>query len=207
MALIPQAEGMAPQGEPPAQEPAQNMQEGAQGQEDFSPEQDDVYQRAQIAVGRLLYEADGITDAIEQISESGSVAEGLKRTVQGVLTAIDERTGGQIDEEVMVALALDVLTQLVEAMEARGTNVRGRDIAQAVQMLASEYLEQGGVDTATLQQALSQMDFDAIGLAIDKGLSGGKKGGADPQREDGDSEDSEAGEGEEFEDDKQERGE
>lgn len=136
------------------------------GQQDSA---DDVeYERALTAMMRVLYDGDAITQIVRQVRASGYVPEGTANAAMQAMKSLDERTKGQIPDDVLAPLAVETLSMIADAVEAAGAKLSGRDIAMAVQLMLAQYLSENGIDPGQLKQVLSQVDLQKLGAHIDQ---------------------------------------
>lgn len=160
---------VAPPAEPGMEgmEPRGGMMDG-QGEEEATPEEEDAYEKGVVAIMRVLYDS-GVADGIvESIVQAGGDPDAIAKATLQLMKSIDEATGGQIPETVLAPLATEALTQIVELVEATGVEVGGRGIAQALQIMLLDFLTEYGADPAQIQQAMSEVDTQAVGKFIDE---------------------------------------
>jgi hypothetical protein len=68
----------------------------------------------------------------------------------------DEAVDG-IPEESLVGFAADVLGEVADIAEAAGLQVKGAQIAKAVQMMLIRFVTEQGLDPTQLQQAMARI--------------------------------------------------
>ena len=125
------------------------------------PEQDEdnpAFQQALTLAYEALYKGDASKDVAKQLRAAPSVADGLADIAYNITSVIDERTGGEVPDELLVPLAMNVLEEVGEIAEAAGMKPQPEDVAQAFKTMVLRYLGEQGVDTTQLQQAMDQVD-------------------------------------------------
>ncbi len=163
------------QAEPPPVEQQEGQAEAAgmpeqdgMGEDDPTPEEEDAYEKGVIAIMRTLYDSGAADDIVDSAVKAGGDPDSIAKATMQLMRSIDEATGGQIPETVLAPLATEALTQIVELVEAAGVEVGGRGIAQALQIMLLDFLTEYGADPAQIQQALSEVDTQAVGKFIDQ---------------------------------------
>lgn len=161
--LIQQQMGGAPaaQGAPAPEEDKAMPMAGAEAEEAEGPEQGEdnpVFQQALTYAYEVLYKGEAAKDVAKQLKAAPSVAEGMADVAYNITSIIDEKTDGQVPDELLVPLAMNVLQEVGEIAEAANMNPQPEDIAGAFKTMILRYLGEQGVDTAQLQQAMDQVD-------------------------------------------------
>lgn len=163
----------APAGEPAPGQPPQDSQmpAGAPGEEqdDGQPaESNPAFQQAVALAGEVLYRQGGAKDVAAALAAAPDIAEGLANTAYDMVVTIDEKTQGQVPDELLMSLATTILTEVAEIAEAAGLEVTGKVIAAAMQQMILRYLTENGVDASQVQQAMQGVNLDELGASLDQ---------------------------------------
>lgn len=161
----PKAPVMPPPGMPPGQ---QGMGQQDMKDEPATEEEQSYYDRAMLAVGRILYEKNAIKDFVATIKGSPNPAEAIARSTLDIVKGVDQKSGGQIPETMLVPIATDTLAMLIEGAQAAGTKIDGQVVAQATQSLIQQFMSENGADPREIQQLSSMIDTQGIGNEISK---------------------------------------
>lgn len=130
-----------------------------------------AYQAAMEVVMQALYKQGGARD-VAKVMRSGDPAQALADTAYQVVQVADERTHGEVPDELLAELASDVVTEVAEVAQAAGVQVDGDVISKAMQMMIVRFLREQGVDPSQVQQAMGQLDSRAnVGQVLDKASS------------------------------------
>ena len=136
------------------------MPMGAQEAEG-GPEQDEsnpVFQQALTFAYEALYKNDAAKDVAKQLRAAPSVADGMADVAYNITQIIDERTDGQVPDELLVPLGMRVLEEVAEIAEAASMDPQPEDVAGALKNMILRFLGEQGIDTTQLQQAMDQVD-------------------------------------------------
>lgn len=145
------------------------MHEGMEGEQpeagDASgsdPESNPVFQKAMTFAYDALYSKQAAKDVANQLKAAGSLPDGLADVAYNITSIIDEKTNGEVPDELIVPLAMNVLEEVSEIADAAGLNPQPEDVAVAFKTMILRYLGEQGVDTTQLQQAMDQVDPSAF---------------------------------------------
>jgi hypothetical protein len=105
-----------------------------------------------------LYSQKAAKDVALALKSAPSPVEGLASTAYEMTSVVDERTDGEVPDELLLPLAMKVLEEVAEIGEAAGVKYQNSDIAMAYQQMLLRFLGEQGVDTTQLEQAMSQID-------------------------------------------------
>ena len=167
--LIQQEMGGAPDGATPPPQgngaPAMGpeaMQGGApMGVEDqggdFDENQPD-YKAGVEYLNQVLYSEGAAKDISQQLKAAPNLVDGMSSIAYDITTIVDERTDGKIPDEMLVPMAMKVLEEVVEIADATGLDPKPEDIAESFKKMILRYLQEQGIDTTQLDQAMSQVD-------------------------------------------------
>lgn len=150
------------------------MHEGMEGEapeanDDSTPGEDNpVFQQALTLAYEALYKNEAAKDIAKQLKlQGGNLSDNMANVAYEITSIIDERTEGQVPDELLVPLAMNVLEEVGEIADAAGLDPQPEDIAVAFKTMILRYLGEQGVDTTQLQQAMDQVDpasfRDAVG--------------------------------------------
>lgn len=173
--LIQQQMGAAPAAEQ-SQMPA-GMPMGAEEAEG-GPEPDEsnpAFQQALTFAYEALYKNEAAKDVAKQLKAAQSLADGMADVAYNITQIIDERTDGQVPDELLMPLAMQVLEEVGEVAEAAGLSPQPEDVAGAFKTMILRYMGEQGVDTTQLQQAMDQVDPSVFRQAAQGGAQAPKE--------------------------------
>jgi hypothetical protein len=123
------------------------------------------------AAFKALYTNGLITNAMQVIRGSASVAKGLADTTYMLVQHIDQKTHGSIPSADLGPIASQVLGAIADSCMKSGIQVTGKDIAIASQSMLMRVLQQYGVDVSAMQAASSQVNWDQVGKMVDQQMA------------------------------------
>lgn len=129
---------------------------------------DDGYAEGMAIVRKALYGAEAARDMAKALKSAQDPAQGLADAAYEMVTIADEATQGRIPDERLIPFASEVLGEVVDIAKAAGVEVKGAQITKAVQIMLLRYVGEQGLDTTQLQAAMSQVDPEKVGAALDK---------------------------------------
>lgn len=121
------------------------------------PDDNPAFQQAAQYVMEALYSAKAAKDVAKTLRASRSVSEGLANVAYEITSIVDERTQGQVPDELLVPLAAMVLEEVGDIAEAAGLTVSASDVAEALKQMILRFLGEQGVDTSQLEQAMNNV--------------------------------------------------
>ena len=141
----------------PAEEqmPADAM---AQGEDEGPTEDDPTFQTAVQFAMEALYSKEAAKDISKQLKAAPGLVDGMANIAYDITSVVDERTDGNVPDELLVPLAMKILEEVVEIADATGLDPQPEDVALAFKQMILRYLQEQGVDTTQLDQAMSQVD-------------------------------------------------
>lgn len=154
-------QGGPPQGQQPTED------EGPIQDSEATPEEQQEFDKAMVAVGRILYKAGLIEKFALQIKESNDPAGTLADLTSTVVKTVDEKSQGMIPETMLVPVATDTLGMLAEGAIAAGAKLNGTDVAKAAQYLIENFMQEFGASEEEVSQMRSMIDTNSVGQAID----------------------------------------
>jgi hypothetical protein len=161
--------GQAP-GQPPAamQDPAAMAQDpaamgGGGAEEDLADaETNEPFQTAMQYAMEALYANKAAVDVANALKAAPDPIQGLADTAYEMVSVVDERTDGQVPDELIIPLAMEILGEVVEIADAAGMEIKPSDVAGAFKQMLLRFLGEQGVDTTQLQQAMDQIDPESF---------------------------------------------
>jgi len=132
------------------------QQEGAEGAE--PDENNPAFMAAVKLAMQALYEDGAAKDVAKQIRAAQDPVQGMADIAYEMTSVIDEKTEGQVPDELIMMLAIKVLTEIGDIAEAAGIKVTAPEIAGAFKTMLLRFLGENGMDTTQLQQAMDQVD-------------------------------------------------
>lgn len=121
-----------------------------------------------LAMQSLYGDGAAAKDVVQAMKSAGDPVDALADTAYRMVEIVDEKTGGTVPDEEMVALAANILGEVAEIAKAAGIQVNGKTIADATRNMLVRYVTEQGMDASQLQQAMGQVDTGQLGAALDK---------------------------------------
>ena len=145
---------MPPEGMPPETMPPEAMDEGMdEGADESHP----AFQAAVQLINDTLYK-EGAADNIHNVLAKGEMSADKLADIAYEMTAIaDERTEGQVPDELLVLLASTSLQEVADIAIASGAQLQPADLAQAMETMILRYVGEMGHDTRALQEAMDSV--------------------------------------------------
>jgi len=144
-------------GNPAEQMPEEQMM--GEAQEGAEPDENNpAFLAATKLAMEALYQKGAAQDVAKQIRAAQDPVQGLADIAYEMTSVIDEKTEGQVPDELIMMLAIKVLTEVGDIAEAAGIQVTAAQIAGAFKTMLLRFLGENGVDTTQLDQAMSQID-------------------------------------------------
>jgi hypothetical protein len=147
-----QPDQMAEAGLPMGDQMAPGM-ESDEGPDDNDP----AFQAALKFAMQALYESEaayGVADALQ----AAPGAEGLANVAYEMTATVDERTDGQVPDELIVPLGMKILQEVTDIAIAAGIEIQPADVAEAFKQMILRFLSEQGLDVTELEQAMNQVD-------------------------------------------------
>lgn len=152
-------------------QPSQQAQQAQQPQQDQPAGQDGIppiFNTAVKLARQALYRSGAAENVAKAISGSRNPVEALANTAYEMVTVVDDRTQGQVPDELMVSLAAEVLGEVADIASAAGVKVGGAEIAGAMQQMLLRYVTEQGMDPSQLQAAMQQVNPAEIGAMLER---------------------------------------
>jgi hypothetical protein len=155
MGLINQGMGAEP--EEMDEGPESEMPEDETGEDEGPGIDDPAYQEALKVAMATLYKQGAAKALAQSLRAAPSPAQGLADSAYKMTQIVDEQTGGNVPEDLLGALAVQLLGETAEVAEAAGLTIDGKTIAEATRLMLEMYLDDSGADPAQVQQIKQQM--------------------------------------------------
>lgn len=164
------APGAAAPGQQMPDDEQMEAQTGADVGEDEGAEDENnpVFQQALTFAYEALYKNGAAKGVAQQLKSAPNLADGMADVAYNITSIIDEKTNGDVPDELLVPLAMNVLEEVGEIAEAAGMKPQPEDVAVAFKTMILRYLGEQGVDTTQLQQAMDQVDPSQFRQAADQ---------------------------------------
>jgi len=137
----------------------------AEEQEAEAGEDNPAYQAAMEFAMEALYGNKAAKGVAEALRTAQDPVEGLANTAYEMVSIIDEKTNGEVPDELLVLLATNVLEEIAEIAEAAGLDVSPATVAAALKQMILRFLGEQGVDTTQLEQAMGQVNPEEFNRA------------------------------------------
>jgi hypothetical protein len=153
--------GGIPGGMPGMEQMPEGMQAGmteAMPGETEPDENNPAFRAALELAMKALYENQAASEVAEGLRSAPNPVEGMATTAYEITSVVDERTEGQVPDELIMLLGISVLNEVADIADAAGLQIRPADVAEAFKQMLLRFLGEQGLDTTQLQQALDQVD-------------------------------------------------
>ena len=146
----------------PMQEPMPEEMPPEEMPEQEADENNPAFQQALYMAKQALYE-DGAADTIhEQIKGADDPVEMVANIAYDMTSIIDERTQGEVPDELLVLLASSLLEEVADIAEASGITLTNAEIAKSMKLMILRFVGDQGHDTRALQAAMDQVSDEDI---------------------------------------------
>ena len=106
----------------------------------------------------VLYEQDAADDVAKQLKAGQNKVDSLANIAYEITTTVDEKTEGQVPDDLIALLGMAILNEVIDIAEAMKLGVTPAEAAGAFKQMLLRYLGENGVDTPQLQQSMDQID-------------------------------------------------
>ena len=169
-------EQMGAEGVPPQQVPMQDqmasdpmaadpMDEGMMPEDMMADDGEELdqdnpaFQAALQFAMQALYENGAARDVAESLKAGAEdTAMVLADTAYEMVSIVDERTDGEVPDELIALLAITILQEVADIGEAAGVDVSPENLADAFKEMLLRFLAEQGMDTTQLEQAMTEVD-------------------------------------------------
>lgn len=143
----------------PGMDPSMAMGEDSMAEDDSEFEVDDpAFEAAVQYAMQVLYENEAARDIAVSLQNAPSPVDGLADVSYDILEIVDERTDGEVPDELYMLLATTIMEEVAEIGEAAGIDYQPAEIAEAFKMMILRFVQENGGDTTELEQAMAQVD-------------------------------------------------
>lgn len=167
----PPAPSGAPQASVPPSAPQTPPPNGAAvpvvGEEDVD-ENNPAFKKALEFALQALYEAGAADDIHRQLKKTKNKVETLASIAYEITSIVDERTEGQVPDELLVLLASNMLEEVVDIANASGLEVKPAEIAEAMKTMILRYVGEQGHDTQQLSAAMDAVNTEDVASAAEQ---------------------------------------
>lgn len=155
-----------------AQQAPQEQQPVSQGPvdpaPDASPDQDPAYVEAVNYVRGRVWR-DGLSDRVSDVARMKALsADQMAIIAYTLIQQADEATGGNVQDDNLVSLAIEVLSEIIEIAIASGVDVTPTQMVSALKRMMVKYLTEQGVDASEIQKAMNQVTPDQFNKINEK---------------------------------------
>lgn len=135
------------------------MAEGMEADDDEDLNQDDpAFQAALQFAMQALYENGAARDVAQSLRSAPDPIAGLADTAYEMVSLVDERTDGEVPDELLILLSITILQEVAEIGEAAGVDTSATNVAEAFKQMLLRFLGEQGMDTTQLEQAMAEVD-------------------------------------------------
>lgn len=136
------------------------------GSEQATGEEQASYEKVVMAGLKVLFEDEKSSSAIIAQLKAGAdnPAQAIASATTMLMTALDEQSGGQIPEAVILPAAGELLENVAQLANDAGVfPVDQNVVGQAAQLMITSLSEQYGVDPAEVEEMLGSLDEGQLG--------------------------------------------
>jgi hypothetical protein len=145
----------------PQMMPGAMQDQGEQGAQDEGAEPDEnnpAFKQAVNLAMEAMYDKGAAKDIAQQLKSAQSPVDGAADIAYEVVSVVDERTDGAVPDELLMLLAMKILSEVVEIADAAGLMMSPPDVAGAFQQMLLRFLGEQGMDTTQLKQEMDKID-------------------------------------------------
>lgn len=107
---------------------------------------------------KVLYEQQAAKEVSQSLKSAQSVSKGMADVAYDISSIVDEKTQGQVPDELLMLMGMKILEEVADIAEASGLKPSNQDVAEAFKLMLLRFLQEQGMDTSQLQQAMDQID-------------------------------------------------
>jgi hypothetical protein len=133
-----------------------------------NPDEHPAYNEAITLAKRKLYEegaGEGLMKALQTAPEIGAA---LAEQTFAMMEMLDQMTEGQVPDELVMTLGIELMGEVVEIAEAGGVEVAGRDMAAGMRALITKLVTALGGDMTQVGAAMDQLPVDKVGELMEQ---------------------------------------
>jgi hypothetical protein len=142
--------------------PEQPMPEEPEMEEPESDENDPAFLAAIEFVKSALYESGAADQVNAVLQKSQDPVDEMANLAYELVAIADEKTEGEVPDDLLILLASTVLSEVAEIAEASGVELQASDIASALKMMILRFVGEQGHDTRALHEAMNQISPEQI---------------------------------------------
>jgi len=174
-----------PQGAaPPAAPPGQALPPEEMPPEEDGPEADEshpAFKAGMELMYKALYENNAADEILKGLQGQGDIPDALANTAYEIATMVDERTEGQIPDELIMLLGANALEEVSDIAEGAGMPLKVEDVAFAYKNMVLRWVGEQGADTQELKKAMDAYTPEMIKTAHGAAMAADEpEGGAPP---------------------------
>lgn len=137
--------------------------------ESFTPQQEAALEDFGMAAKAALFGDSGIAEKLAAaVKGAPEPAQALADFAYNLTGMLDEKSGGMLDEELLVPAGAEVLGQVVEVAQAAGLPVDSKVVAQATRLMMARLFKESGASDEDIGQFMSSTNPDEVGTAIEQ---------------------------------------
>lgn len=148
----------APEDQMQQMQQMEQMPMGAEEEGSEPDESDPTFQAAVEYANEVLYGKQAAKDISQQLKSAPNIVDGMSDIAYEITSIVDERTDGNVPDELLVPLAMQILEEVVEIADASGLDPQPEDVAMAFKKMILRYLQEQGLDTSQLDAEMSKVD-------------------------------------------------
>ena len=124
-------------------------------------------------VKTALYEQGAADQVSSVVKKSKSPVDDIANFAYELTSIADEKTNGEVPDELLVLLGSTVLAEIAEIADASGITLQPADIASALKMMILRFMGEQGYDTRQLHEAMNQISPEQINQMAQEGMANG----------------------------------
>lgn len=152
------SDGMPPEQVPPQGAPAQAVPQAQMPPDDgmdAEPDENNPAFQAAVEMGNTALYEDGAADNIhQQLLVTDDPVNEMANIAYEITAIMDERTEGQVPDELLILLGTVMLNEVADIAIASGIELMPADLANAMKIMILRYVGEMGHDTRELQAAM-----------------------------------------------------
>ena len=158
--LLQPEQQQAPQ--PAPQEPVPEKETGD------ADESNPAFQQAMYLAKQSLYEAGAADNISQQIKKAKDKVDTVANIAYEMTAIVDERTNGEVPDELLVLLAASLLEEVADIASASGVELKPSDLATAMKTMILRFVGEQGHDVRQLKAAMDQVKPEEFDKMVDE---------------------------------------
>ena len=151
-----------------APQPAPQAPVPAKGQEADADESNPAFQQAMYLAKQSLYEAGAADNISQQIKKAKDKVDTVANIAYEMTAIVDERTNGEVPDELLVLLAASLLEEVADIASASGVELKPSDLATAMKTMILRFVGEQGHDVRQLKAAMDQVKPEEFDKMVDE---------------------------------------